>query len=300
MSAFAEKLEQSRDDFQSLVENIPGAVFRCEPAPPWPMLLISAEVERLTGEPAARFLSGEVTIGAIMHPDDEPRVAADVAAAVSSGKRYEIEYRFRHRDGQLPVGGRARTGKLRRHGPGEMDRGRDPGHHRRKAAEDQLRAASHYARHLIEISLDPLVTISADGKIQDVNTATETVTGVPRAQLIGSDFSDYFTDPAHARAGYQQVFSRGYVTDYPLAIRHVSGRVTEVLYNATVYRNEAGDVAGVFAAARDVTEQNRIAAELEVTATSSRNSSTPGPASCAPPRKPPRSRTSRRAPSSRT
>ena len=263
MSSFAAKLEQSRDDFQSLVENIPGAVFRCEAAPPWPMLLISNDVERLTGEPAARFLSGEVTIGGIMHPDDAPRVAADVAAAVSSGKRYEIEYRFRHRDGQLRWAAERGQGSYDATGRVKWLEGVILDITARKAAEDQLRAASHYTRHLIEISLDPLVTISADGKIQDVNAATESVTGVPRAQLIGSDFSDYFTDPGNARAGYQQVFSRGYVTDYPLAIRHASGRITDVLYNATVYRNEAGDVAGVFAAARDVTQQNLTVAELD-------------------------------------
>ena len=41
-----------------------------------------------------------------------------------------------------------------------------------KRAEEVLWAASRYARNLIEASLDPLVTISAEGKITDVNTAT--------------------------------------------------------------------------------------------------------------------------------
>jgi PAS domain S-box-containing protein len=116
---------------------------------------------------------------------------------------------------------------------------------------------SNYARSLIESSLDPLVTISAEGKITDVNEASVQVTGVAREKLIGTDFSDYFTQPEQARAGYEQVFSQGFVRDYPLAIRHVSGRVTEVLYNASVYRDDEGRVLGVFAAARDVTAQKR-------------------------------------------
>lgn len=132
----------------------------------------------------------------------------------------------------------------------------------RKIAEEKLRAASLYARRLIEASLDPLVTISADGKITDVNQATEDVTGYMREQLIGSDFSDYFTEPEKARAGYKQVFTEGYVKDYPLAIRHKDGKITDVLYNATVYQNEEGEVQGVFAAARDITE--RIAMENEL------------------------------------
>ena len=51
-------------------------------------------------------------------------------------------------------------------------------------------------------------------------------------------FPAYFTDPRKAREGYEEVFSRGFVRDYPLAIRHVSGQITEVLFNAAIYKNE--------------------------------------------------------------
>jgi len=132
----------------------------------------------------------------------------------------------------------------------------------RKEAEEKLAAASQYARSLIESSLDPLVTISADGKITDVNEATVKVTGVPRPRLIGTDFSNYFTEPEKAREGYQQVFEKGYVTDYPLTIRHKDGRLTDVLYNASVYKDTRDHVLGVFAAARDVTAKKRIEEEL--------------------------------------
>ena len=79
----------------------------------------------------------------------------------------------------------------------------------RKKVEEAIKAASQYSRSLIEASLDPLVMISVEGKITDVNTATEHVTGMDRASLIGSDFADYFTDPETAREGYRQVFSKG-------------------------------------------------------------------------------------------
>lgn len=123
--------------------------------------------------------------------------------------------------------------------------------------------SSAYARSLIEASLDPLVTISADGKIMDVNNATEKATGLSRDKLIGSDFSNYFTEPQKARDGYQLAFSQGMVRDYPLAICHVSGKITDVLYNATVYRDEHGSVAGLFAAARDVTALKKAQQKLE-------------------------------------
>ena len=132
----------------------------------------------------------------------------------------------------------------------------------KKQAEEQLRYAFQYARSLIEASLDPLVTISPDGKITDVNEATVKVTGVGREALIGTDFSDYFTEPEKARAGYREAFEKGFVTDYPLTIRHEDGRLTDVLYNASVYRDMQGSVLGVFAAARDVTAQKKAEAEV--------------------------------------
>ena len=117
--------------------------------------------------------------------------------------------------------------------------------------------ASQYARSLIEASVDPLVTISPQGKITDVNEATMKVTGAPREKLIGADFANYFTEPEKAREGYQRVFSQGFVTDYPLTIRHTDGRLTDVLYNASVYKDARGNVLGVFAAARDITAQKQ-------------------------------------------
>jgi PAS domain S-box-containing protein len=133
----------------------------------------------------------------------------------------------------------------------------------RKRAEERLTALSQYARSLLESSLDPLVTINAEGRITDVNEATIKATGASRVELIGTDFSEYFTQPKKAREGYRRVFAEGSVTDYPLTIRHHDGRLTDVLYNASVYRGADGVVKGVFAAARDITERKRAEAAVE-------------------------------------
>jgi PAS domain S-box-containing protein len=121
----------------------------------------------------------------------------------------------------------------------------------------EQREAFEAARSMIESSLDSLVAISPEGTITDANQATVKLTGVPREKLIGTSFADYFTDPKKAEAIYQLVFTEGMAVDYPLTLRRRDGQetLTDVLYNASVYRNAAGKVLGVFAAARDVTEQ---------------------------------------------
>ncbi|MCA1916530.1 PAS domain S-box protein [Methanospirillum hungatei] len=135
----------------------------------------------------------------------------------------------------------------------------------------ELEDASIYSRNLIEVNLDPLVTIGPDGKIQDVNHATEMVTGYARDKLIGTDFCAYFKDPKKAREGYERVFSQGYVRDYPLEIIHKDGHSTPVLYNASVYQDKNGNVQGVFAAARDITEIVKFQKKLEESNNYTRN-----------------------------
>jgi PAS domain S-box-containing protein len=132
----------------------------------------------------------------------------------------------------------------------------------RKRMEEKLRVTAAYNRSLIEASLDPLVTIGHDGRITDVNTSTERVTGYTREELIETDFSAYFTDHEKADAGYQMVFREGMVLDYELEIRHRDGHVTPVLYNASLFSDETGKIMGVFAAARDITERKRAEEEI--------------------------------------
>lgn len=122
---------------------------------------------------------------------------------------------------------------------------------------EEVRRASLYARGLIEATLDPLVTISPEGRITDVNRATEEATGLSREALIGTDFAETFTDPDAARAGYRQVLAEGAVRDFPLTLRRRCGGTMDVLYNATLYHDQAGQVQGVLAAARDITQRKR-------------------------------------------
>jgi PAS domain S-box-containing protein len=119
---------------------------------------------------------------------------------------------------------------------------------------------AEYSRSLIEASLDPLFTISPTGKITDMNQASLEILDKNREQLIGTEFLSYFTEPEKAKAGYEQIFIKGFVTDYPLTM--IDGKLTDVLFNGSLYKDGKGKVLGAVVVARDVTEQKRIAKEL--------------------------------------
>lgn len=125
---------------------------------------------------------------------------------------------------------------------------------------NSLERASQYLLSLIEASRDPLFAISTTGKIMDVNEASVLATGVSKQQLIGSAFVGYFTNPKQAKIGYDLVFSEGFVTAFPLTIK--DHKLTDVLFNGAIYKDENGKTIGAVMIARDITEQKRIQNEL--------------------------------------
>lgn len=127
---------------------------------------------------------------------------------------------------------------------------------------DSLKIASEYSRSLIEAIRDPLFTISPAGRITDTNDASIQATGVLKENLIGSEFSQYFTEPKLAKKNYLEVFEKGYVVDFPLTIQE--GELMDVLFNGSVYKNEKGEVIGAVVIARDITESNKVAKELGI------------------------------------
>jgi len=255
----AEALRTSENRYRTLAENLPQMVFVKDRASVYVSCnqsfarSLGIRPEEYAGKTDYDFFSAEL---AEKYRRDDQRV-------MESGTTEEIEEKYIHEGKELSV----QTVKT----PMRDAAGNVTGIlgifwdiTERKRIEEEVRQASLYARSLLEASLDPLVTISREGKITDVNEATEKVTGASREKLIGSDFSDYFTEPEKARLGYKQVFAEGAVRDYALAIRSISGKITDVLYNATVFKNEMGEIEGVFAAARDVTARKRAEEEVRI------------------------------------
>ncbi|MDY9927715.1 PAS domain S-box protein [Methanosarcina sp.] len=225
----------------------------------------SDEIYRIFGRTPQEFDATYNAFLSYIHPDDRECVDNAVKEALN-GKTYSVDHRIILADGEERiVHEQAEVIFDEDNIPIQM-KGTVQDITERKKTEKALEVVSKYNRTLIEASVDPLVTIGSDGKITDVNHSTEIATGHSRDELIGTDFSDYFTNPEKAREGYKRVFEKGLVRDYPLEIRHKDGHITPVLYNASVYRDEAGEVIGVFAAARDITELKRAEEKIQILA----------------------------------
>ncbi|MDD5387939.1 MAG: PAS domain S-box protein [Gallionellaceae bacterium] len=88
-------LLDSRNRYQTLVDNIPGVVYRCAIAYPWQVEFISRQIEQITGIAAERFLDHSVRYGELVHPDDLADLERTVAEGVTHRHPYTRAYRIR-------------------------------------------------------------------------------------------------------------------------------------------------------------------------------------------------------------
>jgi len=114
-----------------------------------------------------------------------------------------------------------------------------------------------YNKSLIEASVNPIITVDEDGIIIDVNTVVENATGLPKNKLIGTNFSEIFSNPEKARSYYQTVFEKGQSFNYELNLKHTSGFTTPVIYNAFVSSDNEEKKVGVMVANNDIATKQK-------------------------------------------
>jgi PAS domain S-box-containing protein len=98
----AEEAQRATEQkFQTLVANVPGAIFRAYHDEHWTMLFISDAVEEISGYPAADFIENRVrSFASVIHPEDQAGEAR-VAEAIRAGRSYAVEYRVIRPDGSV-------------------------------------------------------------------------------------------------------------------------------------------------------------------------------------------------------
>ena len=95
-------IREREERFSSLVQNIPGAVYRCEMDGNWTMSYISERIEEISGYPAADFVQNSMrSYASIIHPDDVEMVNQAVEKGLREKSFYLIEYRIVRSDGAI-------------------------------------------------------------------------------------------------------------------------------------------------------------------------------------------------------
>lgn len=96
-----EQARESQRQLATFINNLPGIVYQCGSAAPWPFTVVSEGAEALTGYTAGEFLDGKISWGEIIHPDDRPMVDDAIVNGILTKQVFDVVYRIRTRSGEI-------------------------------------------------------------------------------------------------------------------------------------------------------------------------------------------------------
>jgi len=260
-------LRESELRFRTLVENIPGIVYRCEMDHDWTMHYISDMIEVVSGYPATDFLANRVrTFDSIILPDDREMVSNVVNKAVKRRSSFSIEYRITTADGSIKwifergQGVYAEDGNLLFLDGALFDITE------RMQAEDMLQKSEEKHRRLIENLRDNYFFYVHDieGVFTYISPSLTNILGYS-AEEFQTHYSEFLTDNQinkevikHTELSIQGIKQ----PPYEVEIYHKDGTIRMLQVQETPVFNDNHMVIAVEGIAQDITDRLKMEKEL--------------------------------------
>lgn len=178
---------------ETLLDKLPGMVYRCRNDQDWTMDYVSSGALALTGWTPEDLRAGRITYNSLIHPDDRARVWDDIQYALAEERDFELVYRIRTADATIKwVWERgweiwSETGAL------QALEGfiADISHH--KLAEQALRESERRYRHLVEHSQEGIWMLDRDNRTSFVNSRLAAMLGYEVDELLGKSLFELMT-----------------------------------------------------------------------------------------------------------
>ncbi len=249
----------SEQRHRSMLENLPGVVYRCINDAQWTMLFISDEVEKLTGYPARSFIRNQkINFADLQVSEDLPLVREIVDRDLHNQARFSVEYRIRHANGAVRWVQELGRGIYDPHGELLYIDGFIWDVTAQKEAQLALRAGEQKLASLYQLApLAILLSQFDSGEILNVNPQWYQLSGLndeipalPLPALLS--FS-----PAQLEARQQSLASQASFGPIELELSHASGLQIPVVLSEVLIQNASG-TAQVWSIIQDITERRRV------------------------------------------
>jgi len=260
-----EALRESEARLRTLGDNLPeGAIYRYRlDANRQPHVdFISAGIERLTGVPAAKFMTDPSTVIRNVATEDRERLTAAIALSAEHLTRFEVEVRHKHRA----------TGEthwsLLRSSPTQFPDGSivwdgieiDITERKLAEAQNVLLATA------IEQAAETVVITDRDATIQYANPAFTRTTGYTRGEAIGQN-PRLLKSGQHDAKFYQEMWATltaGKLWHGEITNRHKAGTLYTEEATIAPVRNASGEITHYIAIKSDITERKQAEEALRL------------------------------------
>ena len=182
---------------ETLLENLPGMVYRCLNEPHWPMDFVSNGCFELCGHKKEDIESQRILWGDFTHPEDIDEVDRLVRQAAKSEEPFEVEYRIICKNGYSKwVWERGRTVGVCEDGTAVIE-GFITDITSTKLSKIGLEQARAYSQAIVDSVAEAVITIDHMGKVESFNRAAQNMFACSAADIFGRNCKQLFADTDH-------------------------------------------------------------------------------------------------------
>lgn len=131
-----------------------------------------------------------------------------------------------------------------------------------KRAEEALRVAEGHAKHIIDCSLDMIITVDNERKITEFNKAAQETFGYTREEVLGRHVDILYAHPDEGLKVHNETIQHGRHIQEILNKRK-NGEIFPSFLSASVLRIAQGEVIGVMGISRDITKRKQMEKKLK-------------------------------------
>ncbi len=255
------QLEESQGRLQSMINNFPGAVYRCRNDARWSMLFLSETVVDLAGHHSSDFFGEQaLSFTDLTHADDVQRIYDEVQLALAEHRSFELVYRIQHQQGHWIFVQEVGSGVYSSAGELKYIDGFIWDITATKQAHDAIelneqKLSTLYSQAPIAITLNNY----SDGKFIECNPEFCRLLGYSHGDILHMD-TRAITPSEYFEEDFQQLESlhiSGRYGPYEKSFIHNDGRLIPVLLNGVLIERPNGE-RQIWSFIQDITERKRI------------------------------------------
>ncbi|WP_157744145.1 PAS domain S-box protein [Halopenitus persicus] len=265
-SKFQDITERRRQtqQLETLIDNIPGIVYRCKNERGWPIEQVRGNVEGMTGYSASKIVSTHKFYGEeIVHPADRDDVWDNIQDAVSADSPYELTYRITNDGGNTKwVWERGRVVNSTAEGTEILE-----GLITDITERERIRRELNEEREFIDQALDALeevfYVVDTDGELERWNRRVREVPGYTDDEIADMQALDFFPASEQlpvSRAIDETLASGSSVIETEILTKS-GNRIPYELTGARL-TDVDGNVTGLVGIGRDITDRLQREREL--------------------------------------
>ncbi|MDA3843056.1 MAG: PAS domain S-box protein [Candidatus Kapabacteria bacterium] len=256
-----EEIQESRRTLTTLMDNLPGMVYRCKNDSYWTMEFISIGGYPLTGYHSEDLIgNARISFDKIIHTEDRQMVWDIIQDALKKKQPFQLYYRIITLDGAEKRVSEQGQGIFGAEEKLVAIEGIIIDITDRKLAEDALRESEEKYRNILEQISDPICVVDSKGIFRYTNNAILKLTGYTNEALTGNSVFAQTSIPDDSKTEIakrmEESIANGNSTEYDVNIIDTTGKIrTFELSSSEIYIN--GELDSWLVTLRDITERKQ-------------------------------------------